>query len=290
MSISKLREALRVGSHDPWADSVFWKSSPSAPPAPDYKGAAVATAAGNKDAAIAAQEGSMVNQNTPYGALKYSQTGTSANGNPTYTADIALNNTGQQLLDYSNQSALGLGALQNGATQQVANTMSHPMDLSSVDDMYNKSYANQTARLDPQWQSNEEHQKNELANQGIMQGSHAYDDSMRVFNQGKNDAYQQAGQAAISNMPQTYQLASAAYNQPLNALNALRTGSQVTNPTFGNTPQQQATAGPNYLGAAQSQGQFDQGLFNAQTGAANSANSGAMGMLGTGAMAAATFF
>ena len=260
-----------------WESSVLWKSAPSAPPAPDYTGAAAATAAGNKDAAIAAQQGSMVNQVTPYGNLNYSQTGTSQAGNPTYTANIDLSPTGQQLLDYNNNAQLGIGAQEGNALSQMPNG---PMDQQSVTDTYNKAYGLNTARLDPQWAQNEELQKSQLQNQGIMQGSQAYDDSMRTFNQGKNDAYNQAQQSAIATMPQTYQLASAQYNQPLNYLNALRTGAQVTNPSFVNTPAQGQTAGPNYLGAAQAQGGYNQGLYNSQVGQANSFNSGLMNAAG----------
>src|SRR5678809_965934 len=47
--------------------------SSSPPPAPDYTGAAQATAQGNIDAAKAAAEANRVNQVTPYGNLQYSQ-------------------------------------------------------------------------------------------------------------------------------------------------------------------------------------------------------------------------
>ena len=260
------------------------KDSPSPPPAPDYTGAAQATAAGNMQAAQQSQQANLVNQNTPYGSLNYTQDPTSrfSSGNPSYTSNINLNQTGQQLLDYSNQSALGLGALQGGATQRVADTMGQPMDLSSVQKISDQSYADQTARLDPQWDQNKKQFDAQMANQGITAGGEAYDNAARDFGQQRNDAYTQARQAAISTMPQTYQLASAAYNQPLNALNALRTGSQVTNPTFGSTPQQQTTTGPNYLGAAQSTGQYNQGLYNANVGQQNAMTSGLFSLGGAG--------
>ena len=115
-----------------------------------------------------------------------------------------------------------------------------------------------------------------------MQGSHAYDEAMRTFNEGKNDAYTQARQAALATAPQTYQLASAAYNQPLNQLNALRTGSQVQNPSFVNTPGQQAVPGPDYLGAMGMQNQYNMGLYNSGVGQANSFNSGLINLGGAG--------
>jgi hypothetical protein len=47
--------------------------APSAPAAPDYSGAAQATAAGNVDAARIATKANRVNQVTPYGSLTYTQ-------------------------------------------------------------------------------------------------------------------------------------------------------------------------------------------------------------------------
>ena len=47
----------------------------SAPPPPDYAGAARETAAGNKEAAISAQAGNMVNQYTPQGKVEYAVRG-----------------------------------------------------------------------------------------------------------------------------------------------------------------------------------------------------------------------
>ena len=106
------------------------KSAPSPPPAPDYAGAATATAAGNKDNSIAAQQGSMVNQYTPYGSLTYSPGATTAQGNPTYNAQYNLSPTGQTLLDNANRTQTQLAGLQQGAEQNVANTYSRPMDQS----------------------------------------------------------------------------------------------------------------------------------------------------------------
>ena len=81
--------------------------APSAPAAPDYTGAANATAAGNLAAAQAATAANRVNQVTPYGNLDYSQSGTDAQGNPTWTATTSLSDVGQQLLN-NQQLVLGL--------------------------------------------------------------------------------------------------------------------------------------------------------------------------------------
>ncbi len=267
-----------------------FKDSPSPPPAPDYGAAAQQTAAGNLQAAQQAQQANLVNQHTPYGSLTYTQDPTSrfASGNPSYSSNINLSPTGASLLGSANQTQLGLAGLQQGAERNVANTMSTPFSLGGVQQTADASYKAQTARLDPQWKQNTEMNDAKLANQGISAGSQAYNDQMRTFNQGKNDAYSQATQNAIATEPQTYQLAAAARNQPLNELNALTTGSQVTNPSFNPaTPNQQTTQGPNYLVAAQATSQYNQGLYNAQQGQ-NNAMMGGLFSLGGAALGAPT--
>ena len=222
-------------------------SKQSAPPPPDYTGAAQATAAGNLEAAKFATKANRVNQYTPYGDLTYKQ-----NPDETWSQTVSLNDTGKQLLDQYNKTSIGLAGLQDTATGRVADTMASPFDYSSVQDVQDDAYKAYTSRLDPQWEKRQSSIENQLANQGIAPGTEAYTNAMRDFNNARNDAYQQANVAAINTAPQTFQLASALRNMPLNELNALRTGSQVTNPTFNNpVPQQATTAGADLLGAAQ---------------------------------------
>lgn len=205
-----------------------------------------------------------------------------------WTSRVELSPVGQQLLDYSNTAALGLGEQTGQALGRVDETLSQPFDYGSVQDVADSSYNLQTQRLDPQWQQNQQALATQLANQGITQGSEAYGNSMRQFDEGRNDAYERARLSSISTMPQTFQLSSALRSQPLNELNALRTGSQVQNPTFGAVPQQQTTAGANYLGAAQGQYQGDLNAYNAQVGGQNSFMSGLFG-LGSAALGAYPF-
>jgi hypothetical protein len=146
----------------------------------------------------------------------------------------------------------------------VNQATSQPFDLGSANDAVNKAYSNITPRLDDRFKREGEQLDTKLVNQGLRPGTEAYDNAMKDFNYGKNDAYTQASTQAMNFAPQTFQLDTAARNQPLNELNALRTGSQVTNPQFSNVPQQQTTAGPNLSGATQAQGQYNTGLYNQQ--------------------------
>lgn len=279
MDLSRFLQAARQGCVSPLWHGCYHKDSPSPPPAPDYTGAAVATGAANQEAARVAAKANRVSQYTPYGNLIYTP---GVNGDQDqWRSDVSLSPTGQKLLDYSNESALGLGEQQNQALQRVDQSLSQPFDQQSVGDVADQSYAMQTARLDPQWQAKEDQEYTRLANQGLSPGGEAYDANMRNFNQARNDAYGQARLSSINTMPQTYQLAQALRSQPLNELNALRTGSQVTNPTFQVAPQQQTMPGTNYLGATQAQSQYDMGLYNSQVAQNNSMMNGMMGLAGT---------
>lgn len=274
MDLSRFLQAARQGCVDPFGAARYWKDSPSPAPAPDYQGAATATAAGNLEAAKYATAANRVNQYSPYGSSTYTQANPGSNDNPGWSQTISLSPVGQQLLDYTNQSALGLGQQQGQALQRVDQSLSQPLDVNGYKDATNQAYQNITSRLDPQWTQRASQQETQLRNHGLVPGSEAYDNAMRDFNNARNDAYTQANTQAMSYAPTAYQLDVAARNQPLNELNALRTGSQVTNPTFGQVPQQQATPGANMSQAAQSQGTYDQGLYNAGVGQANAFNSG----------------
>lgn len=262
---------------------ICFKDSPSPPPAPDYTGAATATAAGNLEAAKYATAANRVNQYSPYGSSTYKQGNPGSDTDPQWSQTINLSPTGQALLDRQNQYSLGLGDVTNKSLGQVQGQGN--FDLSSVDKIADQAYQAQTARLDPQWQQRQQQVETQLVNQGLRPGTEAYDNAMRDFNTGRNDAYTQARITAMNSMPQTYQLAQAAYDQPLNRLNALRTGQQVTNPQFSAVPQQQTTAGANLLGAAQAQGSYDQGLYNSNV-ASNNAMTGGLFTLGAAAAGA----
>jgi hypothetical protein len=99
-------------------------------------------------------------------------------------------------------------------------------------------------------------------------------------------ANQQAG-ANLSNQAQqqAYNQAMTQYNMPLNTLSALRSGSQVQNPTFVNSAQQATTGGADILGATQMGYNAQMGDFNAKQAAQQNLNSGLMGLGGAAMMA-----
>jgi hypothetical protein len=200
-------------------------------------------------------------------------------GNPDqWSASISLDPQQQQLLDQQNKSALGLGGLQDAAVDRVGAGLNSPY-ASVYDPTQDTSNAQQLImnRLQPQFDRDQAGLENKLVNQGLQPGSEAWNTAMGQFGQQKNDAYSQAALQGINlgaqQQQQRYQQQMASRNAPINELSAIRSGSQVTNPTFQNFSQQANTAGPDYLGAASNQ-------YNAGLQASNAANAASGNFLG----------
>jgi hypothetical protein len=267
--------------------------APSAPAAPNYSAAAQATAQGNLDAARQATAANRVNQYTPYGSLEYTMSGEDKYGNPMWSATQTLSPQNQQLFDIQNQLSLGVGQLGTKGLDYVRQQLESPFDVSQLPSLGinpNETYSDAIMRrLEPQMAQGRGRLEQQLANQGIQIGSEAYDRALRNFDQKQNDlmlgAQTQGLQAGLQARQQ--QLGELAYrrNEPLNVLSALRTGSQVTAPSYVNSSQQATTAGPDLLGAAGMQYNAQMGDFNAQQAAQQNFNQGLMGLGGAGIMA-----
>jgi hypothetical protein len=126
-------------------------------------------------------------------------------------------------------------------------------------------------RLQPQIDRQEQRLEQQLANQGIPRGSEAYTRAKQDFAMQQNDLLNQAqlqSQAVQQNLfnqevagqqfnnaarLNNFQLASYLRGLPMQELNALRQGSQVTNPSFIGVPQQGTVGGPDTLAAYQAQ-------------------------------------
>ena len=247
--------------------------SASAPPPPDYTGAAKETAAGNLEAARANIAANRVNQYTPYGSLEYEVSGEDKFGNPMWKATQSLAPAQQQLLDYQNKASLGLGELTGKGLGYVSNMLETPFDVSQLPSTgFNPSQTYQEAymqRLAPQLQQGRDKLQQDLANRGIDIGSEAYDRAMMQQSQRENDLLLGATTQGFGVGQQARQqgLQEQAYlrNEPLNTLNAVRTGAQVQGPSFVNPAMQANTAGADILGATQMG-------YNANLAASNAQN------------------
>jgi len=250
-----------------------------APTPPDPYQTAAAQTKSNIGTATAQQNINMVDQSNPYGSLSYSQTGTNPDGTPKYSSTTTLNPAQQGLLDQSNANkSAALGVANKYATGGQGIFSGQGPDLS-----YNGTAASldalNRARLDPQWADNTRHQEDVLASRGITAGTPAYDNAMRVFNQGKNDAYNSANLADYQTSANN---ALAQWNAPMGAYLGITGSSQPTGFTPMNTPQTNV-AGTNMAGLINSNYQQESQNANAQNGQL-------AGLIGTGlGIAAAPF-
>ncbi len=254
---------------------------PSAPPAPDY--AAAATAQGQANVTAANQTAALNNPNvtTPYGAQTVSYTPTGPDGGNQANINQTLTPIAQSTLNNTLGAQNDISGLLSGAAGNVANTMGTPFNENGVPkNPINPGQTGQQAllaRLQPQINQNEGATRQRLANQGIPVGSEAWNNEMRQQGQNENDLYSQAGLYGIGLDTQAHQAglqeALGLYNQPLNELTALMSGSQVQTPQF-----QQYTGGGQIGAAPVAQAAANQG--NYQTAAYNSQMQGLAGLYG----------
>jgi len=212
----------------------------SANSADPYTQSAQRTAVGNLAGAQQAVTANRVNQSTPYQNLQYQQTGTDANGNPIWSANQSL---APQFQGSLNNLAQNVG--------QTTQSAFNPTNLPSMGINPGQTYSDAIMqRLQPQIQHQTEMNDAQLANQGIVPGTQAYENAKRVLGQQQNDLLtsaqiggigvgQQANQQAYNQQLQTY-------NNPLQQLGAFN---QATQAGYVNPAQQAAVAGPDYLGA-----------------------------------------
>jgi len=263
---------------------------PSPPPAPDYVGAAQAQGVANKDAAVATASLGNPNVYSPYGNQTVTYAPTGPDGNQQATVNQTLTPQAQQTLDAQQRVQAALAGLGEQGVSTAQRVMGTPFDASGVP----KSPINpgQTAqqaimaRLQPQIQQNQQATQQRLANQGIPVGSEAWNNEMRQQSQQQNDLYSQAALQGIGLDTQAHQSglqeALGLYNQPLNQITALMSGSQIQTPQFGQYQGANIGAAPIANATAQ-QGQYAQGLYGQQMAGYNGLMQG-IGSLGAAAI------
>lgn len=238
-----------------------------------YASAAEKTAAANLAGAQAATAANRVNQYTPYGNLVYTQTGTDANGNPMWSATQSLAPQFQGAFeDISGQVAQGYGQGFNP-------------NLPSIGINPGENYEQAIMRrLQPTQERQSKQLDAQLANQGIMPGSEAYNTAKQQLAQQQNDQLTSAVvggfNTGLAANQQAYNQALTNYQLPLATLSQFRS---ATAPSYVNPYQQAAVAGPDYLGAYTAQQNYNLGLQNAQNASNANLTSGLFG-LGTAAL------
>lgn len=304
------------------------KGGSSAPPPPDYVGAANATAAGNKEAALTTGAMNRPTQVGPTGTVSW-QLKPGADPNNPHPGDwiqtTALTQPQQQLLDADTNNQLQLSTLAGqgiasagkvlGTTYTGANLPAKAGDINTDPNRYaaerqqvqDAIYRRGTQYYDDRYGKQEAALKTELANKGLTEGSEAYKNAMLQFTQDRDTAYADATDRAIAAGGQEQSriqsdLINALQQQqnrrnnqlqeditirdlPLNEINALQSGTQVSMPQFSTFMQQQGYAGPDILGATS--GQYSaQSAANAAQMAAKNQQMGTYGNLAAAALMA----
>lgn len=253
--------------------------SPEKAAAPDYTGAANATAAGNLQAAKYATVANRANQYNPYGSLTWERGAT--DWDP-WTQRINFTPQGQKLFDLQQAQDLAYGQAAQKGFENVKGLFENPsIDESKLTAMpMNQGVNSQAAimsRLRPTLDQEQAALDAKLANQGIALGSDAYKRAMNLQGQRMNDLELQAARQGIELDMNARQQGLAEQfqrmQQPLNLVNALKTGSQVQAPQFQSYAQQATTQGPDLFGAANAQ-------YGANLDAANAQNAQTNAMMG----------
>lgn len=275
-------------------------SSPSPPAAPDPTQTADAQTASNQATALYQSQLNNVNQVTPYGNETFTQSGGSPAGAdgtgavaPTWTSNITLSPAEQALLNNQQSLQTQQQGIAGTALQQAQSNQATPYNLgglpqlasaSNISDATNAGYQDVLSLIQPQMTQNDELLQSQLANQGVTQGSAAYNNAEQQHQLSNNQAYANAaltgvsaGQAlqqeALTNNQQAVADYTQQYNAPINEYQALQNGVQVQNPSFA-APQSNTVAPTNTA-------QIAQNAYQAQLNSYNAANSSSNSLMGS---------
>lgn len=216
--------------------------------------------------------------------------------------NLGFSNQAQQQ-DYANRQAqlafnneMAQAGYQNQLAAQQANNAAIAQNFAqglSAQQLQNQAaqqnYTNQIAGQEFNASQNQQDFANRMAALGYNNQQIQQMYANQVAQQQANNAIAQqqfANQltgANLANQARQQGFGELAYmrNEPLNTLNAVRSGAQVTPPSFINVPQQATAAGPDYLGAANAQYANQMAGYNAQQAAQSNLMGGLMGLGGT---------
>jgi len=248
--------------------------APKAPPAPDPRVVAAAQTQSNKETATANANLNRYNQYGPQGSVEWKVVGTNSDGTPRYEQTTAYSEGEQQV--YNNDLALRqkMGEIGTTSADRLGGMMQQ--DFRVDPSVEAKLYDMGRQRLDPRFEQQRQSLEQQLANKGISMGSDAYDRAMGQFSQTQNDAY---NQLALGGREQAYKEAVFERQNPFNEVNALMSGSQVSNPWLGQN-QQTNMANTDVAGIHQNAFQNQMSLYNAEMQQQNAMMGGIAGVAG----------
>lgn len=244
---------------------------PSQPQAPDPAATASAQGQWNSFTAQQQQAMNMVGQNSPWGSLAYTQTGSSTmtdpNGKqisvPQFTANTTLSPSQQAIFDKTQAAQGNIAELANNQSGWLKDYLAKPFEFTN-DDASNWAFDLGKGRILPQQKLDTEALQRQLLQRGLRPGTEQYSAEMTRLGQQQGD---QLNQLALQGRSQAFNEAAYTRSSPINEITSLLSGSQITQPgsTFASTPQTQV-GGVDYSSLVNQnyQGQLQQ--HNAQLG------------------------
>lgn len=300
----RFMEALRYGAIDPDHAARYHGGGKGAPPAPDYTGAANAQGAASQAIATQNTWANRPNVYTPFGNQTWSAaagtdpaTGQAVTNWNQYTT---LGPEEQASLDAQNRISAGRSGAAETLLGQATGAFQSPFDWNKMPTAPNvaaygtdfgaaqkDAYEKMTAMQEPGRTRQRDALDTKLANSGLSRDSEAFKRSQQdlsdQFTQADKTTMAQAMQEGRANEGQRQSEALAANNQQstlrqqaiaeeaqrrgmtLNELNSLLTGQQVSMPNMPSFNAATKADAPNYLGAAQMQGQYGLDAMNSGT-------------------------
>ena len=228
------------------------KSAPKPPPTPDPAALAAAQGTANKEAVLESARVNQINEVTPYGNLTY----TGAIGGPDRTRTTSLTPEAQAIYNLQQGISGELTDFGGAQARRVGETLAQPFSFASLgarpqaDDASRQRIEQAIfARQEPLFARDEAALQSRLANQGITQGSEAYRNAQDDFSRAKNDARLSAVISGGQEQSRQFGLESAARNQGISELQALR--AQPVNELAALLQGAPALGSPQFAGAAQ---------------------------------------
>lgn len=274
------------------------------PPPPDYAAAATAQGTANTDAAIASAMANNPNYVNPYGTQNVTWKTDPTTGNQVPTVTQTLSSEQQALYNQQLQTQGLLGQLGTSAAESLQGIIGTEVDFSGapaapgdMEGIRDEVIKAMMTRVDTDTGLQRDRIKSDLIARGITPGTEAYRSEMDQIDRGYNDARQGAILAGGQEAQRSFGMDSESRRNyiseyltqrqtPLNEINALMSGSQVSNPFSieGYNAGTNIAPAPTFAATqAQYGGQLD--AFNAQQASGGNFMSGLFG-LGSSAIGA----
>jgi hypothetical protein len=162
---------------------------------------------------------------------------------PQYTATQTLSPIQQQILNQTQGAQLNLGQIANERSGFLQDYLAKPFSLSNSA-VEGRLFDLGRQQLDPVFARQQQNLEQSLANRGIKMGSGAYQQQMEDFGKTRGSAY---NDLLLRGHQTATQDLLTERNQPLQEINALLSGSQISQPGYANVPQSQV-ANVDYAG------------------------------------------